>query len=89
MYLNEMVAPVLDALSQALRQICPWLSKDQVALVIFSVVGQLLMHTVCVKQMFEQSDHPELSRIDLDTIVNHVVAFSATGIRGYASGGDG
>jgi AcrR family transcriptional regulator len=89
MYLNEMVMPVLDALSQALRQLCPWLDRDKVALVIFSVVGQLLMHTVCVKEMFAESDDPELPRIDLDTIVNHVVAFSATGIRGYASGGDG
>ena len=85
MYLREMVAPVLESLSEALLRICPWLDQSHVSLVIFSVVGQMLMHTVCVKEMFEQSSHPELSKITLDTIVDHVVEFSAAGIRGYAS----
>ena len=89
MYLTEMVAPVLDAFSQALLRICPRLEKSAVPMVIFSVVGQLLMHTVCVKEMFEGSNHPELSKIDLDRIVSHVVQFSAAGIRGYANGADG
>ena len=85
MYLKEMVAPVLEALSQALRKICPWLDSSNVSLVILSLVGQLLMHTVCVKELFEGSNHPELSRIDLDRIVEHVVGFSAAGIRGCAT----
>jgi len=83
MYITEMVAPVLDAFREALREICPWLDKSDVPMVIFSVVGQLLMHTVCVKEMFEGSSHPDLSKIDLEAIVNHVVEFSAAGIRGY------
>lgn len=88
MYLKELVGPVLEALSKALLKICPWLDQSNVSLVIFSVVGQMLMHTVCVKEMFEQSDHPELSKINLDTIVDHVVRFSAAGIRGYAKRAD-
>ena len=83
MYFKEMVAPVLEALSQALRKICPWLDESNVSLVIFSIIGQLLMHTVCVRSMFETGSHPELSRMDLDGIVAHVVEFSAAGIRGY------
>ena len=39
--------------------------------------------------MFEGSNHPELSRIDVDSIVNHVVEFSAAGIRGYAKHAEG
>jgi AcrR family transcriptional regulator len=89
MYLTEMVSPVLDALSDALLKICPWLDKSKTSMIIFSVVGQLLMHTVCVKEMFEGSDHPDLSGIDVDRIVNHVVEFSASGIRGYAKGAEG
>jgi hypothetical protein len=89
MYLTEMVAPVLDAFREALLKICPWLDAANVPMVIFSVVGQLLMHTVCVKEMFEGSGHPELSKIDLDAIVNHVVEFSAAGIRGYANDAGG
>lgn len=86
MYLTELVSPVLDAFRKALVEICPWLSEQSVPMVVFSVVGQLLMHTVCVKEMFEESSHPELSKIDLEAIVNHVVAFSAAGIRGSANG---
>lgn len=89
MYLTEMVSPVLDALSEALLKICPWLGRGKVSMVIFSIVGQLLMHTVCVKEMFEGSNHPDLSKIDIDSIVNHVVEFSASGIRGYAKGAEG
>ena len=85
MYLKEMVAPVVDALSKALLRICPWLDQSNVSLVIFSIVGQLLMHMVFVKEMFEQSDHRELPKINFDAIVDHVVEFSAAGIRGYAS----
>lgn len=86
MYLTEMVSPVLDAFRKALLEICPWLNEQSVPMVVFSIVGQLLMHTVCVKEMFEGSSHPELSKIDLEGIVNHVVAFSAAGIRGSADG---
>lgn len=88
-YLTEMVSPVLDAFRKALVAICPWLDEQSVPMVVFSVVGQLLMHTVCVKEMFEGSSHPELSKIDLEGIVNHVVAFSAAGIRGSANGARG
>jgi AcrR family transcriptional regulator len=83
MYLTEMVLPVLDALGEALGQICPWLDKTSVLTVVLSLVGQLLMHAVCVKEMFEKSDHPELSRVDLNGVVDHVVKFSAAGIRAY------
>jgi AcrR family transcriptional regulator len=89
MYVTEMVAPVLDAFRDALLEICPWLDKSSVPMVIFSVVGQLLMHTVCVKEMFEGSSHPDLSKINLNAIVNHVVEFSAAGIRGYTKGAEG
>ncbi len=89
MYLTEMVSPVLDALSGALLRICPWLERGKVSMIIFSIVGQLLMHTVCVKEMFEGSNHPDLSKIDIDSIVNHVVEFSASGIRGYAKDAEG
>ncbi|MCU0914031.1 MAG: TetR/AcrR family transcriptional regulator [Planctomycetes bacterium] len=82
MYVEEMVTPVLEAFREALLKICPWLDAGTVPMVVFSIVGQLLMHTVCVKEMFEGSTHPELSRIDLDSIVNHVVKFSAAGVRG-------
>lgn len=89
MYVTEMVAPVLEAFRKALLEICPWLDEQSVPMIIFSIVGQLIMHTVCVKEMFEGSSHPDLSKIDLEGIVNHVVKFSAAGIRGFANGSCG
>jgi AcrR family transcriptional regulator len=86
MYLTEMVLPILDALSEALTGMCPSLDKTRVLMVILSVVGQLLMHTICVKEMFAGSGQAQLARIDLDSIVAHVVEFSAAGIRAFAGG---
>lgn len=85
MFLTEMVAPVMAAMSEALLKICPWLNETNVRLVILSVVGQLI-HTVCARGMFEESDHPELPKLDLSSLVDHIVEFSAAGIRGYAGG---
>jgi hypothetical protein len=50
--------------------------------VILSIVGQL-MQTVLAKGMFEESTY-EAPEFDVREIVNHVVKFSAAGIRGYA-----
>jgi hypothetical protein len=83
--LTEMAGPVMAALSQALLRICPSLKETNVHLVILSIVGQLI-HTVCAREMFEESTYPGLPRIDLEEMVDHVVRFSAAGIRGYARG---
>jgi len=85
MFLTEMVGPVMTALSQALLRICPWLQETNVRLVILSLVGQLI-HTVCAKEMFEESTYPGLPKIDLEEMVDHIVKFSAAGILGYARG---
>ena len=85
MFLNEMIEPVMTVLAQALMKVCPWLEDRSVRQVILSVVGQL-MHMVCAVGMFEHSSHPELSTLDFGQMVEHVVKFSAAGIRAYADG---
>jgi len=85
MFLTDMIVPVMTALSEALLKICPWLSEAKARMVILSIVGQL-MHTVCAKELFEKSTHPELSHPGLDSMVDHIVKFSAAGIRAYAEG---
>lgn len=84
MFLNEMIAPVMSAFIQALQRICPWLEERQARLVILSVVGQL-MQTVLSKGMFEQGNHPEVPKLDLEEMAEHIVRFSAAGIRAYQS----
>jgi AcrR family transcriptional regulator len=83
MFLAEMVKPVLSALSQALMEICPWLDETTAGVMILLIVGQLI-HAVCAKELFEESGHGELFQLRLEDIVDHIVKFSAAGIRAYA-----
>ncbi len=85
MFLEELIVPTMAALQGALAKTCPGLEKSKARLVILSVVGQLIqaLHT---KTMFEHTDNPELPKFDLTELVNHVVKFSAAGIRAYAEG---
>ncbi len=84
MFLNEMIAPVMSAFAQALRQICPWLEEGRARLVILSIVGQL-MQTILSKDMFEGGDHPVVPKLDLEEMMEHIVIFSAAGIRACRS----
>jgi len=82
-FFEEMIIPVMTALQQALVKTCPGLDESKAQLVILSIVGQL-MHALSIKTIFEQTDNPELPKFDLTELVNHVVRFSAAGIRTYA-----
>ena len=85
MFLEEMIIPVMTALQRALVKTCPGLEKPKARLVILSIVGQLIQ-TVHAKTMFQQTDNPELPKFDLTEAVDHIVKFSAAGIRAYAEG---
>lgn len=82
MFLEEMAMPVMTAFGAALQTICPRLDESVVRPVILSIVGQL-MQIVLAKGMFEKSKY-EAPEFDVREIVNHVVKFSAAGIRAYA-----
>lgn len=79
-FVKEMILPVMASLQKALMQICPGLEEQSARLVILSVVGQL-MHAVCAETMFEQSGETGVPKFELSEIVEHVVRFSAAGIR--------
>jgi hypothetical protein len=59
------------------------LEESEVQLVILSIVGQL-MHVIAAETMFEQSGELGVPRFGFSEIVEHIVAFSAAGIRAYA-----
>jgi AcrR family transcriptional regulator len=84
LFLDEMVSPVMSALGKALREICPWLNEADANVLIMLLAGQLI-HTVCAKEMFEESGHPGLFQMNIEGLVDHIVRFSAGGIRAYAS----
>jgi len=83
MFFEEMIIPIMTALQRALVKTCPGLQQSKAQLVILSLVGQL-MNALHSKTMFEQADNPELPKFDLSEVVNHIVKFSAAGIRACA-----
>jgi len=82
-FVEEMIKPTMTAMQKALTKTCPGLDKSKVPLVVFSIVGQLV-HVIRIKAMFEQTDSAEMPKFDLTEAVNHIVKFSAAGIRAYA-----
>lgn len=84
MFVTEMVIPVMTAMSKALTTVCPWLDDTNARVVILLLVGQLI-HAVCAREMFEGSGHTnELPQLKIEDLVDHIVRFSAGGIRAYA-----
>ena len=87
MFIEEFVLPVTGALQRALVTICPGLDELRAMLAIHSIIGQL-EHTIDTKAMLEGTDNPRLPRFEVAEIVDHVVKFSAGGIRACAEAKD-
>jgi len=84
-FIEEMIIPVMNALQQALMKICQGLDEKKAHLMILSLVGQLI-HTTMAETMVEQGNEMKIPRFDLAEIIEHIVKFSAAGIRAYTSG---
>jgi len=86
MFVDEVIMPTVTAMHRALVQTCPDLDESKIMLVIFSIVGQLV-HLVHIREMFEQGgDDLKLPVLDSAEAINHIVNFSAAGIRAYSEG---
>ena len=84
MFLEEMAAPVMTALEEAIIALCPDLDKRDVQKSIHSIVGQLV-HVLHIKTMFEGVSE-SIAINDIDETIDHIVKFSAAGIRAFAKG---
>lgn len=83
MFVNEVIMPTINAMHGALVKTCPDLDESKILLVVFSLVGQLV-HLVNVKTMFEHGgDDFGLPALDPNKVIEHIVKFSAAGIRAY------
>ena len=83
MFVNEIIKPTITAMHKALVKTCPDLDESKILLVVFSVIGQLV-HLVHIKTMLEQGgDDLSMPIFDSDEAINHIVKFSAAGIRAY------
>jgi hypothetical protein len=76
----------MSAMRTALIETCPSLDESKIIMVIFSFVGQLV-HLVHVKTMFKHGgDELNLPGFDMSETLDHIVKFSAAGIRAYSKG---
>ena len=83
MFVNEVMMPTITAMRSALMKTCPDLDESKIMPVVFSLVGQLV-HLVHVKTMFEHGgDDLSLPVFDSNEVIDHIVKFSAAGIRAY------
>lgn len=83
-FVDEVIKPTLGAMQKALHKTCPGLDESQVALIVSSIVGQLI-HAVRIRTMFGQNDRKDLPFFDLAKMIDHIIKFSAAGIRAYAA----
>ncbi|MFA5251442.1 MAG: CerR family C-terminal domain-containing protein, partial [Phycisphaerae bacterium] len=83
MLADEVIKPTLGTMQKALLKICPDLQPSKTALIVFSIVGQLI-HAVRIRTMFGQGDWDNLPIFDLAEMINHIIKFSAAGIRACA-----
>ncbi|UCG56078.1 MAG: CerR family C-terminal domain-containing protein [Phycisphaerales bacterium] len=81
---EELIKPTVPALHKALVKTCPGLDESKTLLMILSIVGQL-MHALHTKGFFEQTHGhgKKLFEYSLTDAVEHIVKFSAAGIRAY------
>jgi AcrR family transcriptional regulator len=83
MFVNEVIKPTITAMHKALMKTCPDLDETKILPVVFSVIGQLV-HLVHTRTWFEKGgDDLSIPILDSDEAINHIVKFSAAGIRAY------
>ncbi len=82
LFFGEFIAPLMEFTTPILMKMAPPLSRDQAVLCMMSIVGQLHQRMKTRKFIPEgDSTYPSL---DSDHYVEHIVRFSAAGIRACA-----
>lgn len=85
MFGEDVIKPTLIRMQHALAKACPGLDESKVPLVVFSLIGQLI-HTIRIKPILRWTDDEALAVFDPAKLIDHIVAFSAAGIRAYSEG---
>jgi AcrR family transcriptional regulator len=85
MFLDELAAPTLTAMEEAIAVICPNINEHDALMCVLSLTGQLV-HIMQVKVLFDGAQGHSIASINIDESINHIVKFSVAGIRAYAKG---
>ncbi|UCE99738.1 MAG: TetR/AcrR family transcriptional regulator, partial [Planctomycetota bacterium] len=83
MFIDELAAPTLSALGKGIARVCPGLEQDKIVFSIISIIGQLV-HIIHLNKLFDLGDFVESPTPALAEMVDHIVEFSAAGIRAAA-----
>ncbi|MEW6441300.1 MAG: CerR family C-terminal domain-containing protein [bacterium] len=83
-FLSEMILPVQEALAEAIRTVEPGIPQRAVRMCIQSFVGQLI-HVLRMRTMAQRSEQPSEVAFPLPESVQHIVCFTAAGIRAYTN----
>ena len=85
MFADEVAIPTLNVFGKAIAKICPGLGQKETVASIISVIGQLI-HAIHLNEMFSTKDDIRLPVPNFSEMVDHIIAFSAAGIRAAAKG---
>ena len=83
MFGDDAIKPTMTAMQQGLAKACPDLPESKVPLIVFSLVGQL-MHTIKIKAIVRWIDQESAAMFEPGKVIEHIVGFTAAGIRAYA-----
>jgi hypothetical protein len=72
-------------MEEAIAIICPNVSRHDAFMSVLSITGQLV-HIMQVKVLFEGAKGHSIASINIDESINHIVRFSAAGLRAYDKG---
>jgi len=87
MCVDEMIMPILETLVVAISKICPGLSKEDAFWSIYSLIAQLI-HTIHIQTMMGNS-FKGLPSFDVSGAVDHIVSFTAAGVRSLIDNSEG
>jgi AcrR family transcriptional regulator len=79
-FYNEVIAPVTQAFINAMAKVCPKVKGNSVMLCIESFVAQLA-HVIMMRKFIPGHGKGVLAKADIKGYVQHVVKFTAAGIR--------
>ena len=82
MFIEEMVEPIQQMMVRAMRSIYPKMSINTATMCLHSLVAQLI-HLVQTRKFFTEAGRGNTVMSDMERLAEHIVQFSAAGVRMY------
>lgn len=80
MFIEELAGPTLNSLGKGMSRVCSGLEQKKIMLSIISIISQLV-HAVHLNEIIDIDDFVGAPTPSLAEMVDHIVEFSAAGIR--------